>query len=501
MILSTIRKALSILVLCCIAAAAVAQSGRPSMPVTLAEPDSQKSKNILLVSMGHGSSLRVDMLEQPAADLDMGLATQSSRGLKPEQWQQLVQRFDVLLLDMINAEQSQKVFGPLIELFQQGQAKVISVREAQDAATHANVTQAQARDIANYYRSGGRDNYQNLMAYIAVDLLGVSQVKVQPPVLLPDIGLYHPDYSERVTDDADAMLRWLAPRPQQPVVAVAMHRSIIELEDSQVVDQLLREIESQGAKSFAFFFEGVEKAQDYTDLLMKDGKSVIDLMIGYRSIHYVDKRLQEFTELNVPVIHALNYLDGDHEAFLKDHAGVSGTMTPFFLVMPESSGVVDATILAAKGEPGNKVAMPEQLSALAQRAVNHARLKHIPKSEKKLALMMWNYPPGEKNIGAAFLNVPESLQRIASALNGAGYPVTVEDEQWYIDGAGKLLRPMYRSEDATPLVQEGLADYLPLAIYQAWFEQLPETVKQPIIERWGEAKDSAMLVDYQGEKA
>lgn len=471
------------------------------MPVTLAEPDSQKSKNILLVSMGHGSSLRVDMLEQPAADLDMGLATQSSRGLKPEQWQQLVQRFDVLLLDMINAEQSQKVFGPLIELFQQGQAKVISVREAQDAATHANVTQAQARDIANYYRSGGRDNYQNLMAYIAVDLLGISQAKVQPPVLLPDIGLYHPDYSERVTDDADAMLNWLAPRQQQPVVAVAMHRSIIELEDSQVVDQLLREIENQGAKSFAFFFEGVEKTQDYTDLLMKDGKSVIDLMIGYRSIHYVDKRLQEFTELNVPVIHALNYLDGDHEAYLKDHAGVSGTMTPFFLVMPESSGVVDATILAAKGESGNKVAMPEQLRALAQRAVNHARLKHIPKSEKKLALMMWNYPPGEKNIGAAFLNVPESLQRIASALNGAGYPVTVEDEQWYIDGAGKLLRPMYRSEDATPLVQEGLADYLPLATYQTWFEQLPETVKQPIIERWGEAKDSAMLVDYQGEKA
>ncbi|MEL7400145.1 MAG: cobaltochelatase subunit CobN, partial [Pseudomonadota bacterium] len=357
------------------------------MPVTLAEPDSQKSKNILLVSMGHGSSLRVDMLEQPAADLDMGLATQSSRGLKPEQWQQLVQRFDVLLLDMINAEQSQKVFGPLIELFQQGQAKVISVREAQDAATHANVTQAQARDIANYYRSGGRDNYQNLMAYIAVDLLGISQAKVQPPVLLPDIGLYHPDYSERVTDDADAMLNWLAPRQQQPVVAVAMHRSIIELEDSQVVDQLLREIENQGAKSFAFFFEGVEKTQDYTDLLMKDGKSVIDLMIGYRSIHYVDKRLQEFTELNVPVIHALNYLDGDHEAYRKDHAGVSGTMTPFFLVMPESSGVVDATILAAKGESGNKVAMPEQLRALAQRAVNHARLKHIPKSDKKLALM------------------------------------------------------------------------------------------------------------------
>ncbi|GAA5314947.1 MAG: cobaltochelatase subunit CobN [Candidatus Pelagadaptatus aseana] len=473
------------------------------MPVKLAEPDAGAEKNILLVSMGHGSPLRVEMLRSPAENFGMSLATQSGRGLKTEHWQQLLQRFDLVLLDMINAEQSQKAFGPFVEIFRQHNAKIISVRQAVDANTQVNVSREQAQSVIDYYRSGGRENYRNMMAYMAADILqlkSAADVEFAAPTVLPNIGLYHPDYPERVTASAETMMAWLAPAAAQPVVAVAMHRSVIELEDASVVDQLLAAIEQRGAKALAFFFEGVEKNQNYTDLLMQNGKSWVDLIVGYRSIHYVDKRLQEFTELNVPVIHAINYLDGDRDAFLKDHAGVSGTMTPFFLVMPESSGVIDATILAAKGDGGRKVAIDEQLQALADRAVNHARLKHIPKAEKKLALMMWNYPPGEKNIGAAFLNVPQSLERISRALNQAGYPVTVEDEQWYIDGAGKLLRPFYRSEDASPLVQQGMADYLPLSVYQAWFEQLPQAVQQPILDRWGKPEENAMLVDYKGEK-
>jgi cobaltochelatase CobN len=479
-----------------------AQMGMPSMPIKLVEPDKTKAKNILVVSMGHGSNLRDNMLKGPAAAYNIGFAKQSSMGLKTEHWQQLLQRFDVVLLDMINAAQSEKAFGPYVDLFQrQTHAKIISVREAADAKTHANVNREQAADIIDYYRSGGADNYRNLVAFIASDLLQLVDENVTKPRVLPNIGFYHPQYPQRVGSERKAMMSWLQPATNQPVVAVAVHRSVIELEDSQVVDQLLASIESLGAKAVAFFFEGEDERQNYTDLLMQDGESLVDLIVGYRAIHYVNKRLEEFTQLNVPVIHALNYLDGDREAFLKDHTGVSGTMTPFFLVMPESSGVIDATILGAKGEGGRRVAIDEQLQALAERAVNHARLKHIPKAEKKLALMMWNYPPGEKNIGAAFLNVPQSLERISKALNQAGYPVTVEDEQWYIDGAGKLLRPMYRSEDASPLIEEGMADYLPLATYQAWFDQLPEAVRQSIIDRWGEPADNAMLVDYQGEKA
>ncbi|WP_390618803.1 cobaltochelatase subunit CobN [Maricurvus nonylphenolicus] len=470
-------------------------------PISVKTPPKPNGKNVLLVSMGHGNALRPKMLKSAAETSGLGFAIQGSRGLQQNHWAQLAEQWDLILLDGMDAANSQKVFGDKAPLFKKLGTQVVAVREAESAVAQLGVSEAQAKTLIDYYTNGGQQNFNNLMAYAAGELFNLHSKTVAAPQLLPKTGFYHPEFPGKVGDDRDAMRKWLSAGESQPMVALGMHRSVIELEDTQVVDQLLAQLEQLGAKAVGFYYEGVDERKHYTDLLQTDGETWVDLIINYRVIHYIDKRLQEFSQLNVPVIHALNYFGGDKQKFLDDHAGVSGTMTPFFLVMPESSGVIDPVILAANGEAGHKAAIEEQLQALAERAVNHARLKHIPKPEKKLALMMWNYPPGEKNIGAAFLNVPVSLERIVSALDKDGYQVEPKPEDWFIDNAGKLLRPMYRAEDASPLVEEGLADYLPLRTYQQWFETLPQEVRTPIVERWGEPSENPMLVDYKGERA
>ncbi|WP_369671438.1 cobaltochelatase subunit CobN, partial [Enterococcus faecium] len=98
------------------------------------------------------------------------------------------------------------------------------------------------------------------------------------------------------------------------------------------------------------------------------------------------------------------------------------SLTPFFLVMPEDTGSTDPTIIAANQE-GKKVVMKAQLDALIERAYNHANLSHIKAEDKKVATFIWNYPPGEKNIGAAFLDVPSSITNIATALKAQGYQI------------------------------------------------------------------------------
>lgn len=469
--------------------------------VSLKMPTNQQDKNVLLVSMGHGNTLRTKMLKRAAAASDLGFAVQAGRGLQMDHWAQLARQWDLILLDGMDAANSQKVFGDKIALFQQLGAIVIAVREAADSPSQLGVTESQAQSLIEFYTNGGQKNFDNLMAYAAGKLFDLHTNSVAAPQLLPNTGFYHPNFPGKVGDDRDAIREWLSVDENQPMVALGIHRSVIELEDTQVVDQLLAQLQQLGAKAVGFYYEGVDERKHYTDLLQVESETWVDLIINYRVIHYIDKRLQEFSQLNVPVIHALNYFGGDKQKFLDDHAGVSGTMTPFFLVMPESSGVIDPVVLAANGEGGHKVAIKEQLQVLAERAVNHARLKHIPKPEKKLALMMWNYPPGEKNIGAAFLNVPLSLERIVSALDKDGYAVEPKPEDWFIDNAGKLLRPLYRAEDAAPLVEEGLADYLSLETYQQWFDALPLAVRTPIVERWGEPSDNPMLVNYQGERA
>lgn len=469
--------------------------------VTLKTPNNSKATNVLLVGMGHGNMLRTKMLTAAAKASGLDFAVQGSRGLELEHWAQLAKQWDLILLDGMDAENSQKMFADKTPLFKQLKAKVVAVREADNSPAQLGVNREQVKAIIDYYTNGGQRNFNNLMVFTAGNVFGLHNEIIDAPKVIPKTGFYHPEFPQKVGDDRKTLRTWLDVKENQPVVAVGIHRSVIELEDTQVVDQLLARIEQQGAKAVGFYYEGIDERQHYTDLLQENGRTWVDLIINYRVIHYIDKRLQEFSQLNVPVIHAINYFGGDKKKFLEDHAGVSGTMTPFFLVMPESSGVIDPVILAANGEGGHKAAIEEQLQALAERAVNHARLKHIPAPDKKLALMMWNYPPGEKNIGAAFLNVPISLERIVSALDKKGYDVEPQSEQWFIDNAGKLLRPMYRAEDASPLVEDGLADYLPLATYQKWFDKLPELVRAAITERWGAPKENPMLVDHKGESA
>ncbi|MFL0798128.1 MAG: cobaltochelatase subunit CobN [Cellvibrionaceae bacterium] len=469
--------------------------------VNLKVPENPDGKNVLLIGMGHGNALRTKMLSDAAKASGLDFAVQGSRGLDQAHWLQLAEQWDLILLDGMDTANSEKMFSDKISLFKQLGTKVVAVRETETSSAQVGVSSKQAKAVIDYYTNGGQSNFDNLMAFAAGKMFGLHGSPVAEPEILPKTGFYHPDYPQKVSNDSKAIRSWLNISEGQPVIAVGIHRSVIELEDTQVVDQLLARLEKQGAKTVSFYYEGVDERKHYTDLLLDNSNTWVDLIINYRVIHYIDKRLQEFSQLNVPVIHAINYFGGDKQEFLDDHAGVSGTMTPFFLVMPESSGVIDPVILAAKGEDGHKVAIEEQLQALAERAVNHARLKHIPVPEKKLALMMWNYPPGEKNIGAAFLNVPISLERIVSALDKKGYKVEPQSEQWFIDNAGKLLRPMYRAEDASPLFEEGLADYLPLAVYEKWFAQLPKSVRTEITERWGEPKDNPMLVDHDGERA
>ena len=58
---------------------------------------------------------------------------------------------------------------------------------------------------------------------------------------------------------------------------------------------------------------------DFTDLLSVETESGldsrVDLLINYRSLHFVAKRRGEFEKLGVPVLHALNYTEGDQLSF------------------------------------------------------------------------------------------------------------------------------------------------------------------------------------------
>lgn len=454
---------------------------------------------VLIMMSGHVAKSKGALLTSLAEDQPFTFTNFSTKGKTDEEIKQAWQNAELILLDGINPALSKYMFAKYQPyLTEYPNVPVISLGDMENSAMNSGLSEQQHTHLGGYYNNAGRDNYRNMMLYIANAIFKLSDVPAEPVKVIPNVGLYHPEFDGHVSADEMQFFNWLDAKPAQPVIAIAIHRSVIDYEQQQIVDALITGLQNKGAKALAFFFEGNDEALTYPELLSDETGSRVDLIINYRSLHYVEKRRAEFMQIGVPVIHALNYTEGDEQAFKEDHAGVSAALTPFFLVMPEDTGSTDPIIIAAN-EKGSKVAMQAQLNALVERAFNHANLAHIKNTDKKVATFIWNYPPGEKNIGAAFLDVPSSIANIAKAMNEKGYQVKQTDTATLVEQAGKLLRPYYRGEDAEALVKLGLADYLPLSIYQTWFDSLPQDVTQPIIDKYGQPSESAMLRMHNGE--
>ncbi|GHE94589.1 cobaltochelatase subunit CobN [Thalassotalea profundi] len=464
---------------------------------------SEKSTNtkpqVLLMMSSHASKPKGDLLKELAKDQPFELVIYSTKGKTEEEINLAWSQAKLMMLDGINPALSKFMFAKYQDKITQfPNVPVISLGDLTNTKMNHGLTDEQNATIGSYYKNAGNDNYRNMMLYLTSNLLKLSENSPASPVITPTVGLYHYAFKGQITDDEDAFFEFLQTEKKQPVIAIGIHRSVVDYQQQQIVDAIIKGLEEKGAKAFGYFFEGEDLPLNYTDLLMVEedpmSRSRVDLVINYRSLHYVEKRRAEFEKLGVPVLHALNYTEGAQSEFEQDNAGISPSLTPFFLVMPEDTGSADPTIIAAN-EKGAKKVIPYQLDALVERAYNHANLAHISNKDKKIATFIWNYPPGEKNIGAAFLDVPQSIENIAIAMQEKGYQVKVKTNEELIESAGKLLRPYYRGEDAEALIKQDLAEYMPLSTYLAWFNNLPTSVTTPIIERWGKPEDSGMLRD------
>jgi cobaltochelatase CobN len=144
------------------------------------------------------------------------------------------------------------------------------------------------------------------------------------------------------------------------------------------------------------------------------------------------------------------------------------------------------------------VADPERCARVAGIAARHARLRHVPPAQKKLALMLSAYPTKHARIGNAVgLDTPASAIVLLRALRAAGYDIGPEV------GAGAL--PGLDTGDGDAFIHGLIAaggqdpDWLteaaftgnPVRIaateYRAWFAGLPADLRESVEKHWGPA--------------
>ncbi|GAB2180823.1 cobaltochelatase subunit CobN [Denitratisoma sp. agr-D3] len=359
---------------------------------------------------------------------------------------------------------------------------------------------ATAKRLVSYYANGGRRNYEGFFRTTAAQLQGRSFGGIDAPIVFPKAGLYHPKAPGLVFAEPAAYLRWKNADGERrpPVIAIALLQQYISTEQTAFIDDLIARIEAAGAVPMPFY-STLSGDDTITPLLTIRGKPVADVVINTQIMLDAEGRRKIYDGLGLPVIQAIPYRRGDAAEWAADPAGINLLDVPFYLAQAEYAGVTDIQIAAAvrKGDEQIVPIVP-QAAAVVNKAIYLSRLQRLPNRDKKLAIVYWNYPPGEKNLTASFLNLPASLMGTLAALKAEGYDTSVPGERELTNLLQRLLAPYYRDGEVEGLLRDDLAELFPMADYRAWFATLPIPLQKEMLERWGEPEKSAMAIHRHG---
>ncbi|WP_304452710.1 cobaltochelatase subunit CobN [Nocardiopsis sp. YSL2] len=223
--------------------------------------------------------------------------------------------------------------------------------------------------------------------------------------------------------------------------------------------------------------------------------------------------VERMAALDVPVLQGLCLTSSRAEWEASDD-GVTPLDSASQIAIPEFDGRIITVPFSFKeidqdGLP-RYVADPERCARLAGIAAAHARLRHVPPAEKRIAVVLSAYPTKHSRIGNAVgLDTPRSLVRLLRRLRAEGHDLgepgdlpglDLEDDTEAGDALiHALIAAGGQDEDWLTSVQLTDAQVrITPEQYAAWTEDLPAALKDAMTEAWGPAP-GRLYVNDEGE--
>ena len=353
--------------------------------------------------------------------------------------------------------------------------------------------------IYGYWNAGGTENVAGMCWTLAERYLGLTVGEIPQPIETPNMGLLHPEYDGYFTSPQD-YLEWYKnyialkdtetdresfrashranrDSPLQATIGILLYRKHV-ITKQPYINQLIKHFESQGLIPLPVFINGVEghvivrdwlttayeqqqRKQGNKEILsLKDDAVKVDAIvstIGFPLVggpagsmeagRQVEVAKRILTAKNVPYIVAAPLLIQDIHSWTRQ--GIGGLQSVVLYSLPELDGAIDTIPLG--GLVGEDIYLvPERLHRLTNRVKNWVGLRHTPTPERKLAVILYGFPPGYGATGtAALLNVPKSLLNFLQALKAQGYDVGELPE----DGENIIKRVKEADESITPVNQ------------------------------------------------
>ena len=366
------------------------------------------------------------------------------------------------------------------------------------AALSSVSPEAQYR-LWQYTVHGGPDNALDFLNFAAslIDTDVVFDAEWREPRPLVRAGLYWPGLE--FPDLKSVKAAW---KDGAPVCAVVFYRALVQSGNLKVINALIDGLAKVGLNALPVFVASLKDAvaaATLEELLVASPPDVILNATGFAvSVPGIERTRTPFDAIAEqdkpgPVILQVVFSGGNEHDWHHATRGLGPRDIAMNVALPEVDGRILSRAVSFKGlkrrdaltetniveyEP-----VTDRIDFVSEMASKWAALRQKPEHERRVALVLANYPNRDGRLGNGVgLDTPAGAVNVLKALEKNGY--TISDIP--ADGEALIARMMAGpTNDFKVLASRSVSETLSMADYQLFLSGLPKAVQDAVHERWG----------------
>ncbi|MBN1802550.1 MAG: cobaltochelatase subunit CobN [Candidatus Lokiarchaeota archaeon] len=358
------------------------------------------------------------------------------------------------------------------------------------------------RDYWTYGLAGIAENHKNLLLFILKKYLGFNELhKIPKPLKIPDIGIYNPMTNEYF-ESLDNYLKKTQIDLAKQTIGLFFYGTLYFEQSLPIIKEYVKLIQENGLNVIPVFSETLSNIEAHDKFFFRNNRNLTSAVFNFQYFQLnggpfggdSSRTLDLYKKLNIPHFNPIIQFDVLLEEYRQSKEGSNPINQVISIVMPELDGRIEMMTVGCMHNLGHSEEIDSDVLEVRPitpniefsicRAKKWLDLRLKENSEKKIAILIYNYPPSEDKIGnAAYLDVSESINYLIDVLIKEGYQIDKLPKNKNLSDIfiekGILNNAKYTNADNFDGMLWSWEEYL------VYFNQLPKELRDQIIEHWG----------------
>ena len=384
--------------------------------------------------------------------------------------------------------------------------------------SHSTTTLTLVNQAWQYFIEAGVENYHNLLKFVAKEFLAIP-IEYKTPQIVPRIGIYEvsnpqSSFSVLELDPPQSPLKRGKKKEVLPPfsrggggdlgkIAILFYRAHYLSGNTAAIAALCDALTERNLKPLPIYVSSLKEPDVQAELIrycLPESGQKVDVILNTTSFSLASLKTDSpqvdlWETLNVPVFQVI-FSGGLRKTWANGTQGLTPRDMAMNVVLPEVDGRIITRAVSFKALQGQNSALQTEvltyepvrsrINFVADLAAKWVKLKHTEVCDRKVALILANYPNRDGRLANGVgLDTPASCLEILKALRSSGYSVGEIPET--SDALMKLLTTGV-TNDHESFGMRQVYQSLSLADYQNYFQNLPESVQNGISTRWNQPK-------------